>query len=620
MSSLDESLLAVEEKKAKFEEEKGQITSKIGEAVMLFEKTVLPSGSGSSKPTNLPRTSSANIKRMGKGIGKCGRGGGTSRNSNNSNDLLMTLVSRLDEKVDNLNDKMNNLEAVGNTDELGRIMEAAKTALTLSLKNKGDIEANKEEIRVNKNDIESMKEKDNVRGKEMADIKVEIEKKNEEMKKDKEKRKYEDESIDDEIRKMKSAVSNLSEKNEEMIKEINELKEKAARNGNDTPVVSNPATVEPEPTKGDKDKTQGKMTYAMILQEQAKENDRTKESKRVTERPRFIEERTAAEIFDEAKHYVGLEGASANDVRKYLWQWESPENEPTSDKTSDDDLLFSEKFSDERLHAATGILVDRFGYYPSEIQISRAWFCRLRGRNVLYLSSDNKFFARSVYWKAAGARDRQYRAIPWIPTSANNRKMELERRLTKIRKTQENLRTQVRIGDDDFIVYGKYVKTNGPEKFEIIEKEKYDPNNDLPKIICKDFDKTNYQKEIFKTLERYEAASNKKENENENENGFSPVRNKRKERSPRSSDESKKTRKFSPGKAGKAIFRQIRRRGLDTSQSSENSSSESEDDANETAIVETNELGETKAVAESNMPGEAEVQQVLTHGEIAASQ
>ena len=150
MSSLDESLLAVEERKAKFEEEKGQITSKIGEAVMLFEKTFPPSGSGSSKPTNIPRTSSANIKRMGKGIGKCGRGGGTSRNSNNSNDLLMTLVSRLDEKVDNLNDKMNNLEAVGNTDELGRIMEAAKTALTLSLKNKGDIEANKDKIRVNK--------------------------------------------------------------------------------------------------------------------------------------------------------------------------------------------------------------------------------------------------------------------------------------------------------------------------------------------------------------------------------------------------------------------------------------------------------------------------------------
>ena len=71
------------------------------------------------------------------------------------------------------------------------------------------------------------------------------------------------------------------------------------------------------------------------------------------ERPRCIEERTATENFEEAKHYVGIEGASANHVRKYLWQWESPSNEPTSEKTSDYNLLYSERFSDERLHAAT---------------------------------------------------------------------------------------------------------------------------------------------------------------------------------------------------------------------------------------------------------------------------
>ena len=42
-------MLAVEERKAKFEEEKGPMTSKIGEAVLLFEKTIQPSGSDSNK-------------------------------------------------------------------------------------------------------------------------------------------------------------------------------------------------------------------------------------------------------------------------------------------------------------------------------------------------------------------------------------------------------------------------------------------------------------------------------------------------------------------------------------------------------------------------------------------
>ena len=44
-----------------------------------------------------------------------------------------------------------------------------------------------------------------------------------------------------------------------------------------------------------------------------------------------------------------------------------------------------------------------------------------------------------------------------IPMAANNRKIELERRLARIRKTQENLHTQVRLGDHDLVVYGKYI-------------------------------------------------------------------------------------------------------------------------------------------------------------------
>ena len=206
-----------------------------------------------------------------------------------------------------------------------------------------------------------------------------------------------------------------------------------------------------------------------ILIEQAKSNAKITKNPIAGEKQRFIEERSADEIFDEAKHYVGIEGANSNDVRKYLWQWEAPNNEPISDKTSDDDLLYSDKFSDERIHAATGILVNRFGFLPSEVQIKRAWFCLLRGRNTLYISIGNKFFIRSIYWKAAGARDRVYRAIPWIPTAANNRKLEIERRLAQIWKTEDNLRTQNRLGDDDFVVYGKYIKTSGPEKFTVME-------------------------------------------------------------------------------------------------------------------------------------------------------
>ena len=69
MSNLEEVVLAVKERKAKFEEEKGQLTSKIGEAVLLFERTIQPSGSSTVRQGNShdTKTTSANITRLGKG-------------------------------------------------------------------------------------------------------------------------------------------------------------------------------------------------------------------------------------------------------------------------------------------------------------------------------------------------------------------------------------------------------------------------------------------------------------------------------------------------------------------------------------------------------------------------
>ena len=122
----------------------------------------------------------------------------------------------------------------------------------------------------------------------------------------------------------------------------------------------------------------------------------------------------------------------------------------------------------------------------SEIYIDEAWFCNLRGRNVMFIQSHNKFCIRSTYWKAANSRDQVYRMTPWIPIAASERKRVLERRLALIRKTQENLRTKVRMGVNDFEVYGKYLHTGRQEKFELLPSSVYDPNNDLPAINCHD--------------------------------------------------------------------------------------------------------------------------------------
>ena len=95
----------------------------------------------------------------------------------------------------------------------------------------------------------------------------------------------------------------------------------------------------------------------------------------------FIEsEKTADEILMRpSTTYVGIENVNANEIRKYTWQWESPEGEATSDKTSYEELLISRKFTNECVNAATGVMTDCFGFYVNEVQMDEAWFCPLRG-------------------------------------------------------------------------------------------------------------------------------------------------------------------------------------------------------------------------------------------------
>ena len=66
-----------------------------------------------------------------------------------------------------------------------------------------------------------------------------------------------------------------------------------------------------------------------------------------------------------------------------MWKGTNPDGTGIDpDKVGDDELMFSERYSKERIEAASGILIDRFGFYLAEISIDEAWFCTLRGRKT----------------------------------------------------------------------------------------------------------------------------------------------------------------------------------------------------------------------------------------------
>ena len=63
--------------------------------------------------------------------------------------------------------------------------------------------------------------------------------------------------------------------------------------------------------------------------------------------------------------------------------------------------------------------------------------------------------------------------------AAHDRKAEIEKCLAKIRKSQPNLLTQVRLVTSDFDIKGKYVYKGKLPKYEDISIEKIDPEGDL---------------------------------------------------------------------------------------------------------------------------------------------
>ena len=189
--------------------------------------------------------------------------------------------------------------------------------------------------------------------------------------------------------------------------------------------------------------------------------------------------RPAEDLFKEAQHNVCIRNVKINDITRYAWKIDK------NAEINEDEALFGKIFAEERVEAAVGICIEGFGFYANEVEIEDAWFCPIRGRGMMIVSSRNPGFIRTMFWKAAMARDRVYSLCIYVPQAAKDRFDEIERRLRSIRSTQPNLRTQVRLGENDFDIRCKYINTGGKEIYEKYPLDKLDPEETLPPILCK---------------------------------------------------------------------------------------------------------------------------------------
>ena len=103
------------------------------------------------------------------------------------------------------------------------------------------------------------------------------------------------------------------------------------------------------------------------------------------------------------------------------------------------------------------------------------------------------------------------------------------------------MRTQVRLGENDFVVMCKYNNTETSKRYETYPLEKLDPEGTLPKINCKHNKTPNPREQFLEKVYEDLKANGCVEVDKE---GFSPVKGaKRKKNSPEAK-EAKRNRKF----------------------------------------------------------------------------
>ena len=97
----------------------------------------------------------------------------------------------------------------------------------------------------------------------------------------------------------------------------------------------------------------------------------------------------------------------------------------------------------------------------------------------------NKEFINSVFKQAAEVRNREISIIQYTPHEAYARKNAIDNIQKKIRADNPELKTKIKPGEKDFKIYIKKTTKHEHDKFELIDINKLDPQNKLPRIRVK---------------------------------------------------------------------------------------------------------------------------------------
>ena len=123
-----------------------------------------------------------------------------------------------------------------------------------------------------------------------------------------------------------------------------------------------------------------------------------------------------------------------------------------------------------------------------------------------------------MYANAGKLKDPSITIKPYIPFKAFDRKVALDKLLERRRKSTPNLKTNVRLGNQDFYVMEKTVIPYDYQPWKVVDLTIIDPENTLPPIKGGRIPDHEVEAFVKEAARRMERTAIKENSENRDEN------------------------------------------------------------------------------------------------------
>ena len=169
------------------------------------------------------------------------------------------------------------------------------------------------------------------------------------------------------------------------------------------------------------------------------------------------------DLFSNARKTIGLYPIKAHDILK----WSTNEYYPPADDIPE--------METERSKAVMEFL-DLELKYRKQVPFTSSWS---QEKNIMWVKFQDEIIVKRLYWNQADFKNDRIKLLKYTPNWAYERNKQLEIRCRLARENDPELRTQVRLGNDDLVLL---IKRKGEDRYKRVNVEYF---GELP---CLQFD------------------------------------------------------------------------------------------------------------------------------------